>query len=59
MAAPRLHVCIYLQHPFDDCYCMNITGATIPRLLDYCVGDFGSCPIFRKRHRHEKEPAAE
>ncbi|WP_268898858.1 hypothetical protein [Geomesophilobacter sediminis] len=28
---------------------MNISGIKIPRMLDYCVGDYASCPVYLSR----------
>jgi len=44
----RPKACAFLRHPFPDCYCLNISGAKIPRMVEYCAGDFASCQIFRR-----------
>jgi len=45
--------CRFLRHPFPDCYCLNISGAKIPRMIEYCVGDFGSCQVYRRWARQD------
>lgn len=49
--------CRYLRDPFPRCYCINITGATIPKILAHCSsGDFTSCRIYIDRiHRNRPQ----
>jgi len=51
-------VCPFLRHPFPDCYCLNISGAKIPRIIEYCNGSFTSCQVFC-RAAPQYEPAQE
>jgi hypothetical protein len=48
----RLHhtelenACRFLRSPFPDCFCLNISSFNIRKMLAYCTGDYGSCPIY-------------
>jgi hypothetical protein len=54
-------VCPFLRHPFPDCYCMNISGAKIPRMVEYCAGNYRACQVYRRwlkqRSAVHQEPA--
>jgi hypothetical protein len=43
-----LRACIFLQKPFPECYCMNMTSSNIRKMLSFCIGDFRSCCVYRK-----------
>lgn len=43
------HACIFLQHPFADCYCMNITSSNIRKMLAFCTGEYRSCLVYCRR----------
>jgi hypothetical protein len=57
--APDLqHACIFLQKPFADCYCMNISSSNISKMLAFCTGDFRSCPIYCQFAEENEKPIA-
>lgn len=43
-----MRACVFLQNPFPECYCMNMTSSNIRKMLSFCIGDFRSCVIYRK-----------
>jgi hypothetical protein len=48
-----LRACVFLQKPFRECYCMNMTSSNIRKMLSFCIGDFRSCVIYRKESEKE------
>ena len=56
--APLPGLCPFLRHPFPECYCLNISGAKIPRILEYCDGNFTSCQVYGNRVRRGGAPQA-
>jgi hypothetical protein len=47
--APLL--CEYAVMPFSDCFCLNITGHSIPKVAKYCMTENSDCPVYEKRHK--------
>lgn len=43
---PKPHGCIFLQKPFPDCFCMNLSSANIGKMLAFCTGDFHACLVY-------------
>jgi hypothetical protein len=43
------YACVYLQKPFPDCYCMNLSSLNIPKVLAFCNRAYRSCPIYCQR----------
>jgi hypothetical protein len=42
-------MCLFLTNPSPDCYCMNITGRNIAKIVALCADDYRACPIYRSR----------
>jgi len=40
--------CPVLENPEPDCYCLNMTSLQIQKAIQYCLGDFGLCPIYKR-----------
>jgi hypothetical protein len=48
-ALPAPDLCRFLSNPHPDCYCMNITGRKISKIVQLCADDYKSCSIYRSR----------
>lgn len=46
--SPGRRACIFLEKPFADCYCMNLASCNVRKMVDFCIGDFGSCEVYRR-----------
>ena len=42
-------LCRFVKDPFPECYCMNITGRKICKMLAFCSADYRSCSIYRDK----------
>ena len=42
--------CPFTNEPFAECAAKAITGASIPRIARYCMGDYALCPIYSNKH---------
>jgi len=40
--------CPVLENPEPDCYCLNLTSLQIQKAIQYCLGNFGQCPIYQR-----------
>ncbi len=40
--------CPVLENPEPDCYCLNLTSLQVQKAIQYCLGDFGHCPIYKR-----------
>jgi hypothetical protein len=40
--------CPVLENPEPDCYCLDLTSLSIQRAIEYCLGDFRQCPIYKR-----------
>ena len=47
-SSDRSYLCRYALEPFEDCYCSNLTGKSIPRIVLYCMNDYRLCPVYRR-----------
>lgn len=46
--------------PFADCFCLNITGYSIPKIAKYCMNENNSgCPVYEKMATARDKPAAQ
>jgi hypothetical protein len=43
------YLCEFSLNPFVDCYCLQVTGRSIPVITRYCMGRYEECPVYRKR----------
>ena len=43
--------CCFATQPFVECAINAITGASIPRISRYCMGDFALCPVYKAQHK--------
>lgn len=46
--SPQRLMCIYLKKPFHECYCMHMSSMNIPKILEFCAGEFRSCRIYQR-----------
>ena len=46
-------LCEFSQQPFDDCYCRNVNGQTVPYVVKFCMGEYMECSIY-PRQIHQK-----
>ena len=51
---PQHIMCGYLKKPFAECYCMHMSSINIPKILEFCAGEFKLCRIYR---RHAQIPS--
>lgn len=42
-------MCRFVKKPFPECYCFDITSRKIPHIVDFCIDDSASCPIYRQK----------
>ena len=43
--------CPVLDNLEPDCYCLNMTSQSIPKAVQFCLGDFRQCPIYKNYMR--------
>lgn len=48
--------CPFSEKPFAECATRFITGASIPRISRYCMGDYSSCQIYIDQHEKQLVP---
>lgn len=48
------YLCEYADKPFDDCYCRQITGRSVPKIARYCMERFAECPVFRRNAARDR-----
>ena len=41
--------CEISLHPFNDCFCHNLTGREVSNVVVYCMQNFRDCPVYKKR----------
>jgi len=41
-------LCEFSQQPFDDCYCRNVNGRTVPSVVEFCMDNYRKCSIYRQ-----------
>ena len=41
-------MCSLLNKPFPECYCMHMSSMNIPKILEFCAGQFTICRIYRR-----------
>jgi len=51
-------LCEFSSHPFDDCYCRNVTGRSTHNIATYCMDRYWECPVYQK-HIHKNTKIAE
>ena len=44
-------LCGFLTKPFPECYCMHMSSMNIPKILQFCAGEYKLCLIYRQ-HAH-------
>lgn len=40
-------MCSFLKKPFPECYCMRLSSMNIPKILEFCAGEFKFCHIYQ------------
>ena len=48
-------LCVFLNKPFPHCYCLNISGSNIPKILIYCADKFRQCTIYRQNIEFDED----
>lgn len=43
------YLCEYSRKPFEECFCRQITGRTVPKIALFCMERFRECPVYRKQ----------
>lgn len=43
-----LSLCEYTANPFEDCFCREVTGRTVPMIARLCMDNYTDCPIYQK-----------
>lgn len=41
-------LCPYYTRPRPDCFCRQLNGETIPRVIAFCDGHYYLCPVYRR-----------
>jgi len=44
----RNEICQFVQHPFTECYCFNLTSQHINSAIYYCGDHYTACEIYKK-----------
>lgn len=44
--------CPFVRQPFAECAVRVITGANIPRISRFCMGDYTWCPVYKTQTLH-------
>jgi len=42
------NTCEFIDNPFPECYCKNITSLKIYNILQLCFGESSNCPIYQQ-----------
>jgi hypothetical protein len=50
-AGRRQGMCPYLEEPFPECHCSEMTSVKIVDAIYFCQQHFSACPVFRSRSR--------
>lgn len=45
--------CPFSEQPFTECAAKEITGASIPKITRYCMGDYSLCPVYKKKYERQ------
>ena len=49
-------LCPYLDAHLDRCYLHSITSGNIPRILQYCGGDYEACEVYQSMQDSRTPP---
>lgn len=41
-------ICPFVEQPFAGCRVHQITGQTIPQIMEFCGSAFTECPLYRQ-----------
>lgn len=41
-------LCPHYAHPLPDCFCRELNGENIPRVIAFCDGHYYLCPVYRR-----------
>jgi hypothetical protein len=44
----KKEICPFVQIPFHDCYCFNLSSRYIEPAIYYCGNHFTACEIYKK-----------
>ena len=39
-------VCDFLKDPLPECYCKHLSSRNVPRIVQFCAGDFKLCRVY-------------
>lgn len=45
--------CPLTKQPLAECAVRAITGASIPKINRYCMGDYALCPVYKTQHNRD------
>ncbi len=48
--------CPLTKQHIAECDIVFVTGASIPRISRYCIGNYASCPVYRAQRRSDNVP---
>ncbi|RJQ54042.1 MAG: hypothetical protein C4526_05460 [Nitrospiraceae bacterium] len=40
-------ICPFVQEPFNDCYCYNLTSRYISSAIYYCANHYTMCEVYK------------
>lgn len=41
--------CEFIKELLPECYCTNLKSANVPKMLEFCGGDYTKCPLYRQK----------
>ncbi len=50
-------LCVFMEKPFPECYCLNISSQKIPKMLTFCAGEYTSCAVYRQKNETDEAAA--
>jgi hypothetical protein len=50
-------LCSFVSTPFPECYCRQLTGRNIVKVVSFCAADFRACPVYRAAEAAARERA--
>lgn len=45
----KIEICPFVQDPFDNCYCFNLTSRHVSSAIYYCGNHYADCEIYKKK----------
>ena len=44
----KVKMCALVETPHPDCHCLSVNSSTIPKIIQYCMGRFHDCPLYKE-----------